>query len=221
MILPVMMALVGRFLARELELVVVSAGGEASSALPRPAAGRLLVFPGSFDPLHEGHTRLAAAAAEAVAARDGGAAPTLLYEISLANADKGAVDADAAGRRLAQFEGVSAVALTRRALYVDKSELLGPCDFVVGADTATRILDAKYYGGQQGLEEALDTLKGRDCGFVVAGRLDKRENFVQTHAAIAGAPDAYRDMFLEIAHFRHDLSSTELRAKAAAEAARG
>ena len=61
----------------------------------------------------------------------------------------------------------------------------------------------------------------RDCGFVVAGRLDKRENFVQTHAAIAGAPDAYRDMFLEIAHFRHDLSSTELRAKAAAEAARG
>ena len=185
MILPVMMALVGRFLARELELVVVSAGGEASSALPRPAAGRLLVFPGSFDPLHEGHTRLAAAAAEAVAERDGGAAPTLLYEISLANADKGAVDADAAGRRLAQFEGVSAVALTRRALYVDKSELLGPCDFVV------------------------------------AGRLDKRENFVQTHAAIAGAPDAYRDMFLEIAHFRHDLSSTELRAKAAAEAARG
>ena len=64
-------------------------------------------------------------------------------------------------------------------------------------------------------------MRARDCGFVVAGRLDKRENFVQTHAAIAGAPDAYRDMFLEIAHFRHDLSSTELRAKAAAEAARG
>ncbi|KAH8069546.1 hypothetical protein JL721_5853 [Aureococcus anophagefferens] len=191
---------------RGVERVAPAGGGPA----PR--------LPGSFDPLHEGHTRLAAAAAEAVAARDGGAAPTLLYEISLANADKGAVDADAAGRRLAQFEGVSAVALTRRALYVDKSELLGPCDFVVGADTATRILDAKYYGGRRGLEEALDTLRDRDCGFVVAGRLDKRENFVQTHAAIAGAPDAYRDMFLEIAHFRHHL---EHGARAAAPRRRG
>ncbi|KAK7247724.1 60s ribosomal protein [Aureococcus anophagefferens] len=150
-----MMALVGRFLARELELVVVSAGGEASSALPRPAAGRL-VFPGSFDPLHEGHTRLPAAAAAEAVAGTAARAPTLLYEISLANADKGAVDADAAGRRLAQFEGVSAVALT-------------------------------------------------------PGARSRR----QTHAAIAGAPDAYRDMFLEIAHFRHDLSSTELSAKAA------
>ena len=137
------LALVTRFLARELELVVVTSEGRAATVLPRPEAGRLLVFPGSFDPLHEGHTRLADAAVAAVAARDGGPAPSLIYEISLSNADKGTVTAVAAEKRLAQFAGTGTVALTRRALYVDKSELLGPCDFVVGADTATRILDEK------------------------------------------------------------------------------
>ena len=44
---------------------------------------------------------------------------------------------------------------------MDKSQLFGPCDFVMGADTASRVLDAKYYGGVQGLAEALDTLRSR------------------------------------------------------------
>ena len=77
----------------------------------------------------------------------------------------------------------------------------------------------RYYGGRRGLEDALDTLKGRGCGFVVAGRLDKQNSFVQTDQAISGAPDSYRDMFLEMPHFRHDISSTELRAKEALAAA--
>ena len=83
----------------------------------------------------------------------------------------------------------AAVALTRRALYVDKSQLFGPCDFVMGADTASRVLDAKYYGGVAGLAEALDTLRERGCGFVVAGRLGE-QSFVDAHEALASAPDA-------------------------------
>mmetsp|Transcript_26508 Transcript_26508/g.81501 ORF Transcript_26508/g.81501 Transcript_26508/m.81501 type:complete len:222 (+) Transcript_26508:1522-2187(+) len=212
------LAAVARFLAREAELVVVTRAGGAQTTVPRPDRGRLLVFPGSFDPLHEGHTRLADAAADAIKQRDG-AAPTLLYELSLKNADKGAVDAAAAEKRLRQFsEAGEAVALTRRALYVDKSELFGPCDFVMGADTASRVLDAKYYGGRAGLETALDALRARGCGFVVAGRLDGGHTFVQSHEALADAPTSYRDMFLEIPDFRVDLSSTELRAAAAAGA---
>ena len=209
------LALLGRFLAREIEMAVITAEGQACASVPR-SEGALLVFPGSFDPLHEGHTSLASAALDAARARDGGREPRLLYEISMQNADKGAVDAEIIERRLAQFKAQrSAVALTRRALYVDKSELLGPCDFVIGADTATRVLDAKYYGGPLGLERALETLKGRGCGFIVAGRLNTAdERFVQTDEAVATAPIAFKDMFLEIPEFRVDLSSTTIRATA-------
>ena len=72
----------------------------------------------------------------------------------------------------------------------------------------------RYYGGRSGLEEALDTLRSRGCGFVVAGRLADH-GFVQSREALGNAPDAFRDMFLEVPDFRVDLSSTELREKAA------
>ena len=214
------LALLSRFLARELELAVIAADGAALAAVPR-GDGALLVFPGSFDPLHEGHTSLAAAAVAAARARDG-RDPSLVYELSLQNADKGVVDAAAVERRLRQFAARgAAVALTRKPLYVDKSELLGPCDFVIGADTATRVLDAKYYGGDGGLEDALETLRGRGCGFIVAGRLNSSaDRFVQTDEAIATAPTAFKDMFLEIPDFRVDLSSTELRASESESAGR-
>ena len=66
----IMLALLTKFLAREAELVVISAKGKALETVPRPEKGRLLVFPGSFDPLHEGHTELAAAALDATKQRD-------------------------------------------------------------------------------------------------------------------------------------------------------
>lgn len=96
---------------------------------------------------------------------------------------------------------------------MDKAELFGPCDFVVGADTITRVLNPKYYGGLRGLEQALKRLKERRCGFVVAGRLDNDlEQFVETHQAVSTAPEAFKDMFLLMPEFRMDISSTELRA---------
>ena len=216
MLLAPMLALLPKFLAREAELVVITAKGKALETVPRPSKGRLLVFPGSFDPLHEGHTKLAEAALDATKQRDA-EEPSLLYEISLKNADKGVIDIKQAEERLLQFKKANAaVALTRRALYVDKSQLFGPCDFVMGADTASRVLDAKYYGGVEGLAEALDTLRERGCGFVVAGRLGE-QSFVDAHEALASAPDSHRDMFLEIPDFRVDISSTELRARARAK----
>ena len=216
MIIAPMLALLTKFLAREAELVVISAKGKALETVPRPEKGRLLVFPGSFDPLHEGHTKLAEAALDATKQRDA-EEPSLLYEISLKNADKGVIDVKQAEERLLQFKKANAaVALTRRALYVEKSQLFGPCDFVMGADTASRVLDAKYYGGVEGLAEALDTLRSRGCGFVVAGRLGA-QSFVDAHEALASAPDSHRDMFLEIPDFRVDISSTELRARARAK----
>ena len=183
--------------------------------MPR-GKGRLLVFPGSFDPLHEGHTKLAEAALDATKQRDA-EEPSLLYEISLKNADKGVIDVEQAEERLLQFKKANAaVALTRRALYVDKSQLFGPCDFVMGADTASRVLDAKYYGGVEGLAEALGhaARKGlRVCGGGAIGRAEFRG--CPRGAGLGAGQPPGRD--LEIPDFRVDISSTELRARARAK----
>ena len=74
----------------------------------------------------------------------------------------------------------------------------------------------RSYGGVAGLAEALDTLRERGCGFVVAGRLGE-QSFVDAHEALASAPDSHRDMFLEIPDFRVDISSTEIRERARAK----
>ena len=76
MILAPMLALLTKFLAREAELVVITSKGKALESVPRPSKGRLLVFPGSFDPLHEGHTKLAEAAVDAMKRRDASAIAT-------------------------------------------------------------------------------------------------------------------------------------------------
>ena len=102
MIIAPMLALLTKFLAREAELVVINARGQALETVPR-GTGRLLVFPGSFDPLHEGHTKLAEAALDATKQRDA-EEPSLLYEISLKNADKGVIDVKQAEERLLQFK---------------------------------------------------------------------------------------------------------------------
>ena len=54
-------------------------------------------------------------------------------------------------------------ALTRRALYVDKS-LFGPCDFVMGADTASRVLDAKCAAASRAWQR-----RRTRCGAAVVG----------------------------------------------------
>ena len=46
--------------------------------------------------------------------------------------------------------------------------------FVLGYDTAVRVLDPKYYGGgQPGLARALAEVRASGCRFVVGGRVDK------------------------------------------------
>mmetsp|Transcript_16216 Transcript_16216/g.21213 ORF Transcript_16216/g.21213 Transcript_16216/m.21213 type:complete len:157 (-) Transcript_16216:2352-2822(-) len=119
---------------------------------------------------------------------------------------------DSVRGRLEQFPKHGAtVVLTRTPLYVDKARLLAPCDFVVGADTATRILDPKYYG-QVGVAATLDVIRNLDCGFIVAGRYDTQaQAFVNVDNALANAPISHRDMFSTLSKFRYDISSTEIR----------
>ena len=216
------MKVVGSLLARllgskpcELEAVYVAANGSMSAERPREAGRRLVVFPGSFNPLHSGHLQLAVAAQE-LCERERGLKADLLFEISVANADKGTISEEAALLRLAQFEAKGDLVLTRKApLYVDKAKMFGPCDFIVGADTASRILNPKYYG-PEGVQGTLKQIADLGCAFLVAGRFDPLTNaYVDAEKSLNDAPPGHRTMFYSLAEsdFRCDISSTDLRRK--------
>ena len=188
-------------LLEERSRITVWPDGELVVGAPPPAA----ILPGSFDPLHEGHRRLARAAAHRLGTR-------VHFEISIENVEKPPLDEPAIRDRLAAFSNRSTVELTRTPRFVDKSREMPGVVFVVGADTARRIVDPRYYAGDAGaMADSLEQIRSGGCRFLVAGRLDEEGKF-QTLSAI-DLPPAHADLFEAIPEeeFRLDLSSTEIR----------
>jgi hypothetical protein len=157
---------------------------------------------GSFHPMHEGHRRLAEAA-EAHLGRPA------WFEMPIENADKDAMAPVEARRRAAQAYGVRRLLLTHAPLFAEKAERLPGCVFVVGVDTARRVLAPRFYGGEEGLRRGLRRIRAAGSRFLVAGRAGE-EGF-RTLADLT-VPEAFADLFEPLPSFRVDLSSTELRA---------
>jgi hypothetical protein len=115
-------------------------------------------------------------------------------------------------RRLAQFVGRGDLWLTREPNFVGKSELFPGTVFVVGLDTAVRIVDPRFYAGSDGtMCAALHALDRRGCRFLVAGRVNATGCFQPPDDRLW--PAEFRRLFLCLseAEFRSDLSSTALR----------
>jgi Cytidylyltransferase-like len=179
-----------------------TAAGELKTDATPPAA----LLCGSFNPLHAGHLRLVEAA-EARLRRP------VAFEIGIVNADKPALDAEEVWRRLAQFAGKRRdVWLTRQPTFLDKSLLFPGAAFVVGYDTAVRILEPRFYGGDEGVLVALRAFDERGCPFLVAGRAFVDGRF--RTADDLSVPAEFRHLFtgLTEAEFRMDVSSTAIRA---------
>lgn len=193
---------VARLLRGEVGSVLVSAAGEVLVDAPVRGA----VLPGSFNPLHEGHLKLA----DVAAARLG--AP-VTFEISVTNVDKPPLPADEIVRRLAQF-ACRPVALACAPLFSEKAALYPGCTFVIGYDTARRLFEPRYYGGStEAMARALEAVEAAGCRFLVAGRADAAGVF-HTLDDIT-VPPRFRALLTGIpeAEFRADISSTELRSE--------
>jgi hypothetical protein len=164
----------------------------------KPAA----LLPGSFNPVHEGHWALAARAEQILG-------EPLAFELSVNNVDKPSLAEEEVRERLATLCWRGQVAVTGAATFVAKAQVFPGAVFVVGADTAARIVATCYYGNAEGLAQAMTTIREQGCRFLVAGRVDRSGRYLAPEEL--ALPAEYRDLFRGIPDFRIDLSSTELR----------
>jgi hypothetical protein len=87
--------------------------------------------------------------------------------------------------------------------------------FVIGADTAERLVAPKYYGNDElQMHLALEEIARSGCCFLVAVRIDASGR-VRSLSDIP-VPRRYADLFSELPEdrFRLDASSSEIRARA-------
>ena len=185
----------------EVRYVLVSADEQVS-------AGDVLesraVFSGSFNPLHDGHRQLAAVAQEQLG-------HPVVFELPIVNADKAQIDMEEAWRRLKQFSGFAPVVLTKSPLFAGKVQVFPAGTFVIGADTAARLVEERFYGHDRArMLAALAALDDKGARFLVAGR--HRHDVFLTLDDIA-VPAEFRHLFTAIPAevFRKDLSSTQMR----------
>ncbi|MCG8584302.1 MAG: hypothetical protein MI757_06280 [Pirellulales bacterium] len=172
-------------------------------------AEQATVFPGAFNPLHDGHREMARLAGEW-----GG--ESVWYELSIENVDKPQLEFDEVARRLSQFVDQNIV-LTSAATFAEKAALFPGSTFVVGIDTLIRIGDARYYDGStQAMQRAIDAIADYSCRFLVFGRTLDGAFRVQHDIAVADRLAALCQSVSE-SEFRSDVSSTELRMNAASD----
>jgi hypothetical protein len=199
---------IDRLLAGELDRVTVQPDGQMMVSAPQP----FVLFPGSFNPVHQGHVLLARVAEEL-------RQQPLAFEISVTNVDKPPLAGEMVKHRVAQFAWQSPVELTRAPTFVEKSRLFPRTTFVIGADTAERLVAPKYYGDDEArMLVALEEIASSGGSFLVAVRIDAAGR-VRALNDIP-VPRRYADLFTEIPEhrFRLDISSSEIRARGRAVA---
>jgi nicotinic acid mononucleotide adenylyltransferase len=194
---------INQLLAGELDRVTAQPDGQMMLSAPRP----IVLLPGSFNPVHAGHVLLARVAQEL-------RQQPLAFEISVTNVDKPPLASETVRQRLAQFAWKSPVELTRAPTFLEKSRLFPTTTFVIGADTAERLVAPKYYGDDElRMHVALEEMAKSGSSFLVAVRIDSAGR-VRALSDIP-VPRRYADLFSEIPEqrFRLDASSSEIRAR--------
>jgi hypothetical protein len=132
-----------------------------------------LIFPGSFNPPHEGHQEMVKMASDIIQW------PCSL-EISIQNVDKGELSKKQVAERLMAisksglfvhksiYPNYSGVILTKAPTFVEKAKLFPEATFVIGFDTALRIVDPKY---GMSVEDTLTFFEGHNTKFILFPRI--------------------------------------------------
>ncbi len=196
---------IDQLVAGELNRVTAYPDGQVMVSAPLP----LVLLPGSFNPLHMGHVALARVAEDLKQL-------PVAFEISVTNVDKPPLAGETVRQRITQFAWKAPVELTRAPTFLEKSRLFPGTTFVIGADTAERLVAPKYYGDDEDrMHGALEEIGQSGANFLVAVRIDAAARVRGLSDILV--PHRYVDLFTEIPEnrFRFDTSSSEIRARAA------
>jgi hypothetical protein len=184
----------------QIDFFSIGAGGKVTTRATPKA-----ILSGAFSPLHDGHLGLATAAANLLGVG-------ITFELAAVNAAKPNLSQHETLTRLGQFAGSYPVLASNAPLFGAKARLFPGSVFILGYDTAERVLQPRYYNDSQ--EEMLATLREireHGCRFLVAGRTDSAGNFYPAESL--AVPESFEDLFQFIPsdQFRSDISSTQLR----------
>ncbi len=163
------------------------------------------VFPGAFNPIHEGHRRMISVAEEILGHE-------VCLEISISNVDKPPIDFIEMQRRQTSVKDLP-LAFSNAPTFAEKARHFPGAVFVVGTDTVTRIDDVKYYADAKAREAAIEYLRDQGNRFLVFGRsaddtfqtLDDVSLSEELASLCDGVPEST---------FRVDVSSSEIRGEA-------
>jgi cytidyltransferase-like protein len=128
-----------------------------------------VIFPGSFNPCHGGHIKVAEHAHRITG-------KSVWFEISLTNCDKSAVDWVSLQERIDSLRvykdnpAMAGIMFTNSSLFVQKARWFHQPTFIVGRDTAARIDNSHLYSSTAECVDSINELVRRKVQILVFDR---------------------------------------------------